>query len=392
MIRRIRGYLIVGSQYETHYPIVIVMRFDLYLLLSTGCSSDYEIVAQKPNIDPADITTCDFNPIETTRFHEYSCNPILQEELWGQGIVSVGFSVTEVQGHPFYQIWYNSSDIENLSYGLGYAVSTDGTNWTHHPSNPVLTSSPDTWDQDAMSSHIVFWDRETSQYVLAYQGVTLGVDDFDYGSWGMGIATSPDGSTWTKHEQNPVIDFIDDFYRTADAQIRPCWPLTIQPTENGYTGYISASIVGSNTACQMYTLQSTNLIDWSIVSEIPILTSGFSSDRMGFVDASVVEWIDPDSQQKILYMFYVGFSEFSNQGNYQTVVDSKLHIAISYDNGLTWEKDENNPVPIHRSSPASILSVDARVVGSRIHLWVGDMYNNVGGIGYFYYEPNIEPH
>ena len=129
MIHRIRGYLIVGSQYEINKPIVIVMIFDLYLFLSTGCSSDYEIVAQKPNIDPADITTCDFKPIETTRFHEYSCNPILQEELWGQGIVSVGFSVTEVQGHPFYQIWYNSSDIENLSYGLGYAVSTDGTNW-----------------------------------------------------------------------------------------------------------------------------------------------------------------------------------------------------------------------------------------------------------------------
>ena len=77
------------------------MRFDLYFLLSTGCSSDYEIVAQKPNIDPADITTCDFSPIETTRFHEYSCNPILQEELWGQGIVSVGFSVMKRKDIPF---------------------------------------------------------------------------------------------------------------------------------------------------------------------------------------------------------------------------------------------------------------------------------------------------
>ena len=125
---------------------------------------------------------------------------------------------------------------------------------------------------------------------------------------------------------------------------------------------------------------------------VPFPSSSNLSVTTVFVDAAVVEWNNPDPQQKILYMFYVGFSEFSNQGNYQAVFDSKLHIAISYDNGLTWEKDENNPVPIHRTSPASILSVDARVVGSRIHLWVGDMYNNVGGIGYFYYEPNIEPH
>ena len=32
-----------------------------------------------------------------------------------------------------------------------------------------------------------------------------GLFDFDIGQWGMGIATSADGVTWSKHPANPVI-------------------------------------------------------------------------------------------------------------------------------------------------------------------------------------------
>ena len=67
------------------------------------------------------------------------------------------------------------------------------------------------WDQDTMSSHVIFWDDVQNNYVLAYQGVTFGTNTLDYGNWGMGIATSTDGVQWSKHPQNPVIDFIDDF-------------------------------------------------------------------------------------------------------------------------------------------------------------------------------------
>ena len=113
---------------------------------------------------------------------------------------------------------------------------------------------------------------------------------------------------------------------------------------------------------------------------------------MGFADASIVEWINKETQQKVLYMFYVGFSDFVTQGNYQQVSDSTLGMAISYNDGVTWEKSQNNPFSIHQSTPSQISSVDARVIGSRIHLWIGDVYDNHGGIGYYYYEPDIEPH
>ena len=39
-------------------------------------------------------------------------------------------------------------------------------------------------------------------------------------------------------------------------------------------------------------------------------------------------------------------------------------------------------------------NVAAQVVGRRIHLWIDDYYEEVGGnaVGYFLYEPDIEPH
>ena len=67
-------------------------------------------------------------------------------------------------------------------------------------------------------------------------------------------------------------------------------------------------------------------------------------------------------------------------------------MAVSRDQGETWEKDPNNPLPIHLTNPGNISSVHAHVVGSRIQLWVGDAYPQGDGIGYFYYEPGIDPH
>ena len=360
-----------------------------YSFFVLSCTSDYDIHPQKPDIHPADITECDFIPVKNTRMSQYSCNPILTEEIEEMGIQSIGFSVTEVQGHPFYQIWYHTPSTE-FTYTLNYAVSTDGIQWTQHEQNPVLVSDLGMWDQDMMTSHVIFWDDEQQNYVLAYQGITFGIDD--YGRWGMGIATSTDGVQWVKHPENPVIDFIEDFYRVVDSEIHPCWPLSIQKHDGGYTGYISASIVGSSQTCQMYSFSSQDLVHWTINSQTPVLLSGFSYDKMGFADAAIVDWFDIETQTHVLYMFYIGFSDFIQQENYHVTHNTTLGLAISHDNGQTWEKDPNNPIPIHLTSPAQISSVDARVVGSRIHIWVGDVYENRGGIGYFYYEPQIEPH
>ena len=206
------------------------------LLLS--CASDYEIHPKKPNVNPNDVTPCTFSPTEAEGFYAYSCNPVFSHSSsqWEGTLDSVGFHVTEVLGHPFYQLWYTLS--QDDGYALGYAASADGVEWNSHPANPLLQSQGGAWDQDRMGAQEITWDAALQQYLMVYQGIRFGENNSDYGSWGMGVATSRDGVAWEKHPANPVLDFLEDFdYETG---IRPCWPLTITTTQYGYQALISA--------------------------------------------------------------------------------------------------------------------------------------------------------
>jgi hypothetical protein len=65
-------------------------------------------------------------------------------------------------------------------------------------------------------------------------------------------------------------------------------------------------------------------------------------------------------------------------------------LATSVDDGNTWVRDPNNPLPITNST--NVSDVAAQVIGDRIHLWVTDEYEGSQSVGYFLYEPTIEPH
>ena len=93
-------------------------------------------------------------------------------------------------------------------------------------------------------------------------------------------------------------------------------------------------------------------------------------------------------------MFYIGFEawEEAGVGGLVYAVRTTLNMATSTDDGTTWQKDPNNPIPINLTTPGEITSIGAQVIGTRIHLWVGDNYDGNSAVGYFYYEPDIEPH
>ena len=152
-------------------------------------------------------------------------------------------------GHPFYQMWYTSSNSDQFgNFGMGYAISSDGTNWNTNPSNPLFEADTTAWDQDSVAGQVIVWDPIEKEYVMAYQGYTQGSGEYDWttgetdsGVWGIGIATSPDGVSWTKSAKNPVINFTEDFDVWSGAAITPCWPLTITLNRCGFRGYIAAS-------------------------------------------------------------------------------------------------------------------------------------------------------
>lgn len=365
-----------------------IVALPVGLLAITACRPDYNLNGDRPDVDPGLVTECPFEPIPGTKMSKYTCNPVFEgtSETWGSDVGSVAFHATDVLGHPFYQMWYTS--YSGTGFGMGYAVSASGTAWDTHPQNPLFTDQPGAWDQDSVAGQVVVWDPAQSRYVMAYQGFTLGDGFIDPGIWGLGIATSPDGVTWTKHPNNPVIDFTNDF-DPLFSPMTPCWPLTITVSNGGFRGYIAASPSDlawqGITRCDIYPMTAVDPGVWQIGNS-PVLTGGSGTDTAGVASTAVAEL------DGVQYMFYVGFTEWVQGQGYISASRLTLNLATSTDGGNTWQKDPSNPLPVNLTQPGEISSVGAQVIGRRIHLWVTDNYSGSSAIGYFYYEPDIQPH
>lgn len=344
------------------------------LLLLAACS-DYDLVAGPVDVDPGDVVDCAFTRVEDTDFYAYDCNPVFTTtgEAWAPTIDSTTFVVTEVMGHPFYQLWYTGvPDADALGdYALGYAVSADGTEWIPNPENPLLEDEAGAWDASSMDAMQVVWDPGTGQYVMVYQGLNEAQGNLD-----LGVATSPDGVAWTRYAGNPVLDLT-----AAAAGLQGwCWPLglSLGPV-TGYTGYI-AGIADRSDACEVYQLNAADITTWT-PSDDKVLPAGEDGewDDKGFVSLATAELDDH------AYLFYAGFGDWQQTGAYQT---SRHHFfGMAEEQDGHWVK-HGAPIPLNTTEEGEVVSVAARKVGSRIHLWVTDNWGDTSGVGYFLFDPH----
>jgi hypothetical protein len=351
-------------------------RFTLLLPL-TACAQDYVLKGAAVNVDPEDITECGFTRVETTAFYRYDCNPVFTttDEGWADTIGSTTFNVTDVVGHPFYQLWYTGYTDTGDSfppYAMGYAVSPDGTEFTPNDANPVLDQpAKDAWDYDYMAGNQVVWDAKARRYVMIYQGIAVkGNTD------GLGVATSPDGLKWDRYEKNPVYDLGYDRTRKTNY----CWPLAITLGEqNGYTGYIAGSN-DSDSVCEVYRLNAGSLGEWE-PDDTAVLSAGKDGewDDTGYVGMAIA------SLGEDRFMFYAGFSDWTRDGNYQIATHSFLGMAQMKDG--KWKK-QADPIPVNMTEEGQVSAVAATTVATRIHLWITDEYDGVQAVGYFLYDPD----
>ncbi len=107
--------------------------------------------------------------------------------------------VVKVDGtYHLYYIGQLASSWAGDDFQNGHATSTDGVNWDLNPANPVLRrGAPGEWDDVGAALGAVIHDD--SGFRLWYGGSDGQVSR-------VGYATSPDGSLWTKHDGNPIID------------------------------------------------------------------------------------------------------------------------------------------------------------------------------------------
>lgn len=114
---------------------------------------------------------------------------------WDDGRVDAPFVLRE-GGNYF--MWYAGSPYSypTITSGLGLAASFDGEQWTKYAGNPILENGPPgSWDRNGVSSPSVIHLGNT--YYMAYAGTN---NIF----WRIGLALSRNRVTWTKYSGNPV--------------------------------------------------------------------------------------------------------------------------------------------------------------------------------------------
>jgi len=127
-------------------------------------------------------------------------NPVLSGTDIDQGYIASPYVIkTELT----YTMWYvgrNASSTRSSAYSrILYATSFDGIQWTKGPS-PVFSpsSDPKAWDSGAVYSPSVYFNGTT--FGLWYSGLGESLSTPQ-----IGLATSPDGRTWTRSSFNPIL-------------------------------------------------------------------------------------------------------------------------------------------------------------------------------------------
>ena len=118
-----------------------------------------------------------------------------------------------------WKMWYDAKDGSDVWGKIGFATSTDGTNWTKYGSVLEIGESGE-WDDVAVHHPCVI--KSGSIYYMFYSGD----DDVGANVKNIGLATSLDGINWTKYDNNPVLS-IGVNGQWDDEYIRPSSPFKI---------------------------------------------------------------------------------------------------------------------------------------------------------------------
>ena len=128
---------------------------------------------------------------------KYAGNPVLTPSSVDQKYIATPFVVRLIST---YSMWYaaRSAFDPNSVIRILYATSADGIRWSKWPS-PALSPSLNmsVWDSGAVFSPSVIYDG--SNFGMWYSGMNQSLIAQ------IGYASSPDGATWTKSADNPIL-------------------------------------------------------------------------------------------------------------------------------------------------------------------------------------------
>jgi len=134
------------------------------------------------------------------KFRKYRLAPVLPLGTPGSWDDTLLDKLSLVKKGTTYYLYYAAWDADEESR-IGLATSTDLINWTKEPTNPILTpGATGSWDNHVLCSPSVIYLPRTGEWKMWYVGYKP-----DKTHAQVGLATSIDGIHWTKYADNPVV-------------------------------------------------------------------------------------------------------------------------------------------------------------------------------------------
>jgi predicted GH43/DUF377 family glycosyl hydrolase len=204
---------------------------------------------------------------------------------------------------------------------IGYATSTDGIKWTKHY-GPVLTvGSANAWDSSAVALGSVVWNG--TSFLMWYSGSS----PVAFPNGAFGLATSPDGITWTKYHGNPILkpSATDQKYMAAP------YVISLNLT---YSMWYTARSVSDPSSSQITRINYATSFDGITWRKWPSAVLRPSTDPNAW-DSVAVYSPSVIFNGSVYGMWYTGLG--------LSLVKPEIGFATSPD-GATWTKSSQDPI------------------------------------------------
>ncbi len=252
-----------------------------------------------------------------TKWYKYPGNPVIEPKTsndWDFTIIPKVVLFDQGVCHMWYKGW---DLVNNVAYG--YAISTDGINWTKYEKNPLeFNCEGDSWEAWIGSIDII---RKDTMFYMWYTG---GSKEDNTGC--IGFAWSSDGLSWTKHPK-PVL-------KPSKGVKWEAWgfggPRVIFD-EDRYHMWYNGNAGGIPVIGRVGYATSKDGIVWEKHPDNPVLDTGEPGtwdDHAAMVEAVIFNG-------SYYEMWYHGWN----------LVQHELGYATSFD-GINWKKFPKNPVLI----------------------------------------------
>lgn len=252
-----------GSEYKIYFAGFNGQTFSIGLASSSTLESGWQLHPNNPILRPGPVGAWD-------QFHVGNPTVIHDDEI--------------------YKMWYVGYNASFISR-IGLATSTDGINWIKSASNPVLDISPGGWDSYQLHTPYVIKIDDT--YHMWYSGQQ------EFSSTAIGYATSPDGISWTRMSNDPVLQ-VGPFGSWEGNNIHT--PMVLFENNRYHMWYLGASdeFLFGGTVQTGFALSNDGIV-WAKDPSNPVLRNGGPGSLDSIVAAGLVIFKTDETTYRMAY-------------------------------------------------------------------------------------------